>query len=289
MIETDIVIPVKIIVPKPVFQESLKSVYGIKRGMNIRGIVLHSTAGGGKHNDTVYLAHPGDGRKVGVDFTIERDGSIWRLTPNEVQYAMPHAGKDTLFKGLSNGKVNRITVGIELTQHVRLELTPMWPDAQVRACAHLCASLAQTHGLFPADIVTHRQISISARRSDPRQFPFSGENGFWRYFWDVQGKGAEYLASLMPTTPFIPPVDPSTLLDTHPSKLPLLRLDPRGDVNDEDIVEFAQKLLKNRHNIQIDVDRYFGPLMLVAVKKFQALKGLVQDGKIGPNTWAKLL
>lgn len=273
-------------VTKPIFNETLKSRYGIKRGMGIQGIVLHDTCGNGKHGDTMYLANPGDGRKVGVDFTVERDGSIWRLTPNEVQYAMPHAGKDTFFKGARNGRVCRITIGIEMTQHKDLKLEPMWPEAQVRACAHLCAWLANQHGLLPADIVTHRQISVTPRRSDPRFFPFSGTDGFWYYFWDASGQAAEYVKSLKPDEPIVPPLNPIHFND--PKTTPLLRFDPRGDVNDEVAVLEAQHLLMAK-GFDLDADGYFGPAMLKVVQTFQGLHGLDKDGKIGPKTWAKLL
>lgn len=47
----------------------------------ILGIVLHDTAVTGTQNDTLYLQNPTDGLKVSVDFTVERDGSIWKLNP----------------------------------------------------------------------------------------------------------------------------------------------------------------------------------------------------------------
>lgn len=55
----------------------------VKSGrLKIVGIVLHDTAGNGGHGDTKYLAHPTDGRRVSVDFTVERDGGIWKLNPD---------------------------------------------------------------------------------------------------------------------------------------------------------------------------------------------------------------
>lgn len=183
-------------VKQPNFRTELKARELMARGMGVRGIVLHDTAGSGTHNDTLYLAHPGDGRKVSVDFTAERDGSLWKLNPDLRAYATKHGGRNTSFKGLHNGQVTRATIGIEICQHVGLKLSPVYPQEQVRAVAHLCAWLCEEFKLNPGDITTHRNIVTDGSRSDPRQFPFEGENGFWFHFWDVQGKGEFYLNSI---------------------------------------------------------------------------------------------
>lgn len=164
---------------------------------SIEGIILHDTAGSGTHRDTLYLRDaPEKGRNVSVDFTAERDGSLWKLNPDLAKFACAHAGRATKFKGKVNGAVNRATVGIEICQHVKLALTPLYPLPQIRAVAHLCAWLCQEFKLTTSDITTHRQIVTDGSRSDPRQFPFTEENGFWHLFWDAQGKGDVYLASL---------------------------------------------------------------------------------------------
>lgn len=48
----------------------------------VKGIVLHDTAGSGKINDVKYLANPGDGRVVSVEFCVTRDGNIYQLSPD---------------------------------------------------------------------------------------------------------------------------------------------------------------------------------------------------------------
>lgn len=137
------------------------------------GIVLHDTAGSGKINDVKYLANPSDGRVVSVDFCVTRDGKIFQLSPDLRKNTMFHAGRKTKFKGLVNGAVNRGTIGIEIVQKADLSLSPLYPEAQVRAVAELCAHLCGQFGLSRSDITTHARIITDGSRSDPRQFPFT--------------------------------------------------------------------------------------------------------------------
>lgn len=168
----------------------------------VQGVVLHDTAGSGTHNDTLYLVNPGDGRIVSVDFTVERDGSIWKLNPNLSQFFCLHAGRATKFKGLTNSQVTRATIGIEICQHVKLSLSPAYTSAQVKSVAQLCAWLTGEFKLTTSDITTHRQIITDGSRSDPRQFPFEDGGGFWSYYWQALGKGKEHAVSeVMAKTP----------------------------------------------------------------------------------------
>lgn len=201
------------LVPHPKWHDELHARILLSR-TPVVGIVLHDTAGTGTHRDTVYLQTSPESpkRNVSVDFTVERDGSIWKLNPDLREHACAHAGRATAFKGLRNGAVTRATIGIEICQKVDMSLVPTWPVEQVRAVAALVWWLVNEFGLVTADITTHRQIITDGSRSDPRM-PFGGKDGFWFHYWDVQGKGAEYLASLNapihhpdnPTIP-VPPV-----------------------------------------------------------------------------------
>lgn len=148
------------------------------------GIVLHDTAGSGTHNDTRYLASPGDGRKVSVDFTVERDGSIYQLNPDLRNNWTYHAGRSTHFKGLRNQAVTKGCIGIEIVQKANMSLSPIYPAAQVKAVADLCAFLCKEFGLSKADVTTHAKVITDGSRSDPRKFPF---NEFWAFFDTFNG------------------------------------------------------------------------------------------------------
>ena len=169
---------------EPVWHE-LKARCVTPRSRPISGIVLHDSAGTGTHLDTLYLADPTDGRNVSADFTVERDGGIWRLNPDLERLYCHHAGRATRWRDLENRQVNEATIGIEIIQKKILPPGPAYPDPQVRCAARLCAWLVQRGGLTPEDITTHQQIITDGSRSDPRQFPFIGENGFWSYFWQA--------------------------------------------------------------------------------------------------------
>lgn len=183
-------------VPKQPSWTSTDARYLNSRSTPVLGIVLHDTAGSGAHNDTLYLTNPQDGRKVSVDFTVERDGSIWKLNPDLRAFYCNHAGRETSWRGFKNKQVNAVTVGIEIVQKSDLSLHPLYPDAQVSSVAALCAWLTSTFGLQAADITTHRQIITDGSRSDPRKFPFDTPNGFWKKYWDAYGKGDQFVASL---------------------------------------------------------------------------------------------
>lgn len=156
---------------------SLHAKYLGKGKRTVVGIVLHDTAGSGTHNDTKYLASPGDGRKVSVDFTVERDGSVWQLNPDLKNNWTFHAGRATSFKGLKNAAVTKGCIGIEIVQKATLSLDPLYPFEQVNAVAELCAKLCVDFKLTKADVTTHKQIITDGSRSDPRKFP-------WEQFWN---------------------------------------------------------------------------------------------------------
>jgi murein L,D-transpeptidase YcbB/YkuD len=62
-----------------------------------------------------------------------------------------------------------------------------------------------------------------------------------------------------------------------------------GYVTSGNRVKTAQVLLGEIVQNSIDVDGSYGPATRDAVKKFQKLAGIAQDGYVGPITWSKLI
>jgi N-acetyl-anhydromuramyl-L-alanine amidase AmpD len=177
---------------QPVWTQ-LRAKFLNKRTSPIQGIVLHDTAGNGTHGDTLYLNDPQDGRKVSVDFTVEKDGSIFKLNPDLPSFYCNHAGRSTEWLGFKNRQVNAVSIGIEIVQSDKLKGPPFYPVAQVNAVAGLCAWLGTQFKFNNSRITTHRQIITDGSRSDPRMFPF---DDFWAAYWNVLGRGASFQSAL---------------------------------------------------------------------------------------------
>ena len=256
-------------VPQPAWHEERAKI--LLSRISVDGIVLHDTAGTGTHRDTLYLRDsPEKGRKVSVDFTVERDGSIWKLNPDLRKYACAHAGRATAFKGKRNGQVTRSTIGIEICQKVDLSLVPVWPVEQVRAVAELCWWLVNEFGLTTADITTHRQIIQDGSRTDPRM-PFGGKDGFWFHYWDVQGKGETYLASL-----------------TTPIRLPSAPTPPQPPVEHTAREVQIALVVKGYKLPRFGTDGNWGNESIAALVAFQRDAGLPRTGKRDAATLEKL-
>lgn len=177
---------------QPLWME-LRATFLNTRSSPIQGIILHDTAGSGTHNDTLYLRNPQDGRKVSVDFTVEKDGSIFKLNPDLASFYCNHAGRSTEWMGFKNRQVNAVSIGIEIVQSSRLPAAPFYPPAQVEAVGRLCAWLGSQFGFNNSRITTHRQVITDGSRSDPRKFPF---DDFWVAYWKALGRGTTFQNAL---------------------------------------------------------------------------------------------
>lgn len=168
-------------IPIPAWQTSVVAKNYGTRGPGVlpKFVVLHDTANVGTHAETLYLASKND-RGVSVDFTVERDGSIWKLNPDLEMFYTFHAGRSTRFGAFKNSQVNRNSIGIEICQTAKVK---PYPAVQVEAVARLCAWLVDHFKLdAEAAITTHAKIITDGSRSDPRAFPFDGAGGFWARF-----------------------------------------------------------------------------------------------------------
>ena len=84
----------------------------------------------------------------------------------------------------------------------------------------------------------------------------------------------------MPTTTS-PPPPPACPSYTVNDQYPIRRCDEGYAVS---MIQYALV----RDGYPVDDDGYFGPGTEVAVRQFQASRGLEVDGLVGPNTWAAL-
>jgi N-acetyl-anhydromuramyl-L-alanine amidase AmpD len=128
---------------------------------------------------------------VSSDFTVERSGAIYKLNPQLRIYCTWHAGNLTRWHALRDGAINRYSIGIEICQPARQEPVNPYPFEQVRAVAWLCAWLSQEFKIDRAAITTHRDLSYTGRRSDPRRFPFEGPSGFNAQYHGFRGFALE--------------------------------------------------------------------------------------------------
>ena len=121
-----------------------------------------------------------------MDFTAERDGSIWQLNSDLRKFATFHAGRKTKFKGFLNRDVTVRTIGIEIVQKADLSLRPTYPQPQIEAVVGLCAALCGEFRLSSGDITTHAAVITDGSRTDPRRFDF---DAFWLAFRHAVGQG----------------------------------------------------------------------------------------------------
>lgn len=134
-----------------------------RAGQPIVAIVAHGTGG---TDSRVTLQH-GDGRKVSIHVLIAKNGTIYRMVPDEK--GANHAGADTssfTLHGITYaaGQVNRATLGFEL-ENLQDGRDP-YTDAQLLAMGWQIAQWRAQWGNLP--ILRHADLDPSRRR-DPYQ------------------------------------------------------------------------------------------------------------------------
>jgi hypothetical protein len=78
-------------------------------------------------------------------------------------------------------------------------------------------------------------------------------------------------------TPLIPKMIPT-------ANRPLLRVGDRGEL----VTDVQRRLVLATHLKETDINGYFDPSTMEAVREFQREHRLVEDGIVGPHTWAEL-
>lgn len=137
-----------------------------KRRKKIALIVLHHT-GGSMPGDLNWLTSKES--RISADFLVTKAGLIYKLNPQLSVYQTWHAGKSA-WNGRKN--CNDFSIGIE-QEHRPGEA---WTDAQLHACAKLCAWLVERFGLKLEDhpIQSHAAVALPpGRKSDPENFPWT--------------------------------------------------------------------------------------------------------------------
>ncbi len=107
-------------------------------------------------------------RRVSAHYLIARDGTIYRLVPEEKR--AHHAGESRwkLATGEEISNINSRSIGIEFECQTGQQLTP----AQTKAGLALSKQITQKYGIHPHDVVGHCDIAPD-RKSDPDQnFPW---------------------------------------------------------------------------------------------------------------------
>ena len=132
--------------------------------------MLHSTEGAFA-GAVAWLCNPESG--VSSHYVIARAGHIAELV-SPLRKAW-HAGI-SYWRGETN--INAISVGIEMEHK---DGKDDWPDAQVKACAELCAWLSHTYKLGEGTIISHASIARPVgRKIDPQGFPWPKFSEFFK-------------------------------------------------------------------------------------------------------------
>jgi AmpD protein len=138
-----------------------------RRRYKVSLIVLHHTAGTRAGDLPILLGQTS--RRVSADFYVQRDGKIHKLNPQLTQWYTWHAGNSD-WRG--KGQCNLYSIGVEMEHRVG----EGWPEAQVKACAQLCAWLIRRFGLILDKdcIQSHRAIALPlGRKTDPENYPWA--------------------------------------------------------------------------------------------------------------------
>lgn len=216
------------------------------------GVVLHSTA---VYDDTAQAERSYESRTWNTAFVHAFCDDTTILQTADFNYISWHAAQTA----------NHLTVGIELCQS---------HDAQKFASAYdrwvwLAAKLLHDKKLGVVDGVTlmsHAQVSQKWKQCD-HDDP-AGMDGKSGYLATHNKTWADVVADVTAKYNEM----------EQPVVMPTLRLWNHNA---------AVKVLQ--HHLNILVDGVFGPITLMHVKSFQRTHGLVDDGVVGPLSWAKLL
>ncbi len=144
-----------------------------ERACAIDMIVLHATATDTLADTFYYLIEKEGDARVSSHYVIDRDGTIYRLVPDEKRAW--HAGVSTWGDILSD--INSHSIGIEFQCPASGDRTfTEFTSAQIESGIALCQSLMAKYAILPHNVVAHSDIAPN-RKFDPGiTFPFEK---FW--------------------------------------------------------------------------------------------------------------
>lgn len=223
----------------------------------VRGVMCHHTAWPGDGVMPALGALPnGVKRKDGsflagplAQLGLGRDGTFFVIAAGRAN----HAGEGS-WRGITTG--NSSFIGIEAQNSGRPD--DQWPDVQMDAYRRGVAALLRNIAADTDMCCGHKEYAPGRKPFDPR--------------FDMDEFRRE-VRSIMAGTGAVRPLIPAA----DEKNRPTLRRGARGD----EVKAVQDKL-------QCPVDGVFGAVTEAQARKFQRLHGLVDDGIIGPKTWAEL-
>ncbi len=220
----------------------------------VRGIVCHHTAGSRTGNmpslGVVTNGRPGLAGPLS-QLCLGRDGTYFVVAAGRAS----HAGRGQ-WKGITSG--NSSFIGIEAENSGKSD--DPWPEVQMDAYRRGVAAILTKIGEDAEMCCGHKEWALPKGRKPDPTFDMNAFRA------DV----AAIMAGTGPVRPLIPAADSQSR--------PTLRRGDRGD---------PVKTVQAKVGAQV-VDGKFGPNTEAAVRRFQAEKGLVPDGIVGPRTWAAI-
>jgi peptidoglycan hydrolase-like protein with peptidoglycan-binding domain len=227
----------------------------------ILGVLCHHTAGPKSGNlpslNTLVNGRTGLPGPV-ANLGLGRDGTYFVIAAGKAH----HAGNGD-WKGLTNGNTNFI--GIE-AENTGLPNDSPWPAVQMDAYRRGVAAILAHVGRGVEFCAGHKEYALPPGRKPDPNFDMA----------EFRSSVAAVLSGAIPPPPLIPQVEPPPSPGA-PSGRPTLRRGASGA-----LVGQVQEILG------VPADRIFGPRTEAALRAFQRLHSLVDDGIIGPKTWAAL-
>ena len=225
---------------------------------SVKGVMCHHTAGGLKRNmpslNVVTHGRPGLSGPL-AQLCLGRDGTYYVVAAGRAY----HAGKGN-WQGVTSGNTNFIGIEAENTGRTSGPQADPWPDVQMDAYRRGVAAILKKIKADALMCCGHKEYRLpQGYKTDPT---FDMDDFRFRVASIMTGKAPK----------------PSRIPANDGEGRPTLQRGAGGSF-----------VLEVQAIIGISADGQYGPTTEAAVRQFQRDHGLVQDGIVGPRTWATLL